>query len=406
MEPETRGDWQEDEVNLLRFWRVTRRHGWLLVGLIVASALVAGIWSQYFAVKIYESKATILPPREVGGAGGGLVAALGGSGLRQLLEGIVTSSAGNRDTFVAILKSRTVAQDILERFDLKGRYAVGYTEEAMKILEKRTDVRISKEGVISVAVEDENPKLAADIANFYVFDLDRLFSRLGTTAASRQRAFIADRLVDTDKTLRQAEETVRRFQESNRTVVIQDQAKNAIEEAAKLKGQILTAEGQLEFMRTYSTESNPQVIAQKRQIEEMKRQLAQMQYGQGMDLPAESANPGQPRKEFQVPFTKVPELGMELARLTREMKTQETVYGLLTAQFEQAKIAEARDTPVVQVLDKAIPAERKKRPIVTLNIAIAAAVSLFFGVLLVHLLDYLEYVRRGPASAQQVKAGE
>jgi uncharacterized protein involved in exopolysaccharide biosynthesis len=282
----------------------------------------------------------------------------------------------------------------VDRFNLKGYYKAKYTEEAIQGIQNATDISVSKEGVISVKVEDKDPKLAADIANAYVTNLDRLFAKLGTTDASRQRAFIAERLDKTEKALRQAEEALRRFQENNKAIVMQEQAKGAIEEAAKVKGQIVAAEAQLEFMRTFSTESNPQVLAQKRQLEELKRQLGQMQYGRGMDLPPESTNPGQPRREFHVPFTKVPELGMELVRLTRDVKVQETVYNLLTAQYEQAKIAEARDTPTVQVLDKAVPAERKSKPKTTLNMAIAGALSLFVGIFLAFFLEYVERIRK------------
>jgi capsule polysaccharide export protein KpsE/RkpR len=210
---------------------------------------------------------------------------------------------------------------------------------------------------------------------------------------------VADRLDSTEKALRQAEERLRRFQESNKAIVVQDQAKNAIEEAGKLKGEIVVAEAQLEFIRSFSTENNPQVVAQKRQIEEMKRQLAQMQYGRGMDLPPESPNPGERRTEFFVPFTKVPEVAIEYVRLMRDVKTQETVFNLLTAQFEQAKINEAKDTPTVQVLDKAVPAERRSKPIVKLNMAIAGALSLFLAIFLAFFLEYLERIRKQEAGA-------
>jgi capsule polysaccharide export protein KpsE/RkpR len=206
-------------------------------------------------------------------------------------------------------------------------------------------------------------------------------------------------LEKTEKALRQAEEVLRRFQENNKAIVMQEQAKGALEEAARVKGQIVAAEAQLEFLRSFSTEGNPQVLAQKRQIEELKRQLAQMQYGQGMDLPPESANPGERRREFQVPFTKVPELGMELVRLTREVKFQETVYNLLTAQFEQAKIAEARDTPIVQVLDRAVPAEQTSKPKVKLNMAIAGALSLFVAVFLALFFEYVERMKKQQAAS-------
>jgi uncharacterized protein involved in exopolysaccharide biosynthesis len=399
MSADSREEWQEDEINLLDYWRVLKKRGRLIVGLTFISLLAAGLLSYFVMTKIYESTAAILAPKESGGTTGNLAAALVATGAGQLLSGLLPSTGTNRDTFVAILKSRTVAQDIVERFKLKDYYEKKYTQDAMKALQDATTIKVSKEGAISVTVEDRDPKLAAEIANAYVANLDRLFAKLGTTDASRQRAFITDRLEKTEKALRQAEEALRRFQENNKAIVVQEQAKAGIEEAAKVKGAIVAAEAQLEFLRTYATDSNPQVVAQRRQLEEMKRQLAQMQYGLGMELPSESRNPGQPRKEFHVPFAKMPELGMEFIRLMREVKVQETVQNLLTAQFEQAKINEARDMPTVQLLDKAVAAERKSRPKTVLNMAIAGALSLFVGIFLAFFLEYVERIRKQEQTA-------
>jgi uncharacterized protein involved in exopolysaccharide biosynthesis len=399
MSSETREEWQDDEINLLDYWRVLRKHGRMILGLVFISVFTAGFLSYFVMTKIYESKASILAPKESGGGGAGLAAALAASGAGQFLGGLIPGGGTSRDVFVAILKSRTMGQELVDRFRLKEYYKAQFAEDAIKGLQGATDISISKEGVISVKVEDKDPKLAADIANGYVTTLDRLFAKLGTTDASRQRAFIADRLDKTEKALRQAEEVLRRFQENNKAIVVQEQAKGALEEAARVKGQIVASEAQLEFLRSFSTEGNPQVVAQRRQIEELKRQLGQMQYGRGMDLPAESTNPGEPRREFHVPFTKVPELGMELVRLMREVKVQETVFNLLTAQFEQAKINEARDMPTVQVLDRAVPAERKSKPSVRLNMAIAGALSLFVGIFLAFFLEYVERIRKQEQTA-------
>jgi len=400
MSADAREEWQEDEVTLLDYWRVLMKRGRLIVGLTFISVIAAGFLSYFVMTKIYQSTASVLAPKESGGTTANVAAALVASGAGQLLGGLLPSTGTNRDTFVAILKSRTVAQDIVERFKLKDYYEKNFIEDAVKALQEATAIKMSKEGVISVTVEDNDPKLAADIANAYVTHLDRLFAKLGTTDASRQRAFVADRLEKTEKALRQAEETLRRFQENNKAIVVQEQAKAGIEEAAKVKGVIVAAEAQLEFLRTYATDSNPQVIAQKRQLEEMKRQLAQMQYGLGMELPSESRNPGQPRKEFHVPFAKMPEVGMEYIRLVRDVKVQETVSNLLTAQFEQAKINEARDMPTVQLLDKAVAAERKSRPKTVLNMAIAGALSMFVGIFLAFVLEYVERMRKQEAGAK------
>lgn len=242
MSPDVREEWQDDEVNLLDYWRVLKRHGWIILGLTFVSVFAAAFYSYFVMPKIYESNATILAPRESGGGGAGFAAALAASGAGQLLGGLVPGGGTNRDVFVAILKSRTMAQELVDRFNLKEYDEAKYTQGAIKALEGTTDIKLSKEGAISVTVEDKDPKVAADIANGYVTTLDRLFAKLGTTEASRQRAFIADRLDKTEKALRQAEEGLRRFQENNKAIVMQEQAKGALEEAAWVKGQIVAAE--------------------------------------------------------------------------------------------------------------------------------------------------------------------
>ena len=188
-------------------------------------------------------------------------------------------------------------------------------------------------------------------------------------------------------------------QEKNKAIVLSEQSKAAIEAAALARGQIAAAEVQLQAMRSFATENDPQVVQLKRQIEEMRRQLGQMEYGKGLEVMTPIGNGEQDRPEFHVPFAKVPALGMELIRLMRDVKIQETVYQLLTAQYEQAKIAEAKDMPTVQLLDRAVPAQRKSKPITTLNMAIAAVLSLFIGVVLAFFLEHLERIR-----TQQPKA--
>ncbi len=400
MDPQAHGDWQDDEATLLDYWRVLRKHSRMILGLALLATIAAGLYTYFVMPKIYESTASILPPRESSGGGAGLAAALvASSGAGPVLGNILPGLGTSRDAFVAILKSRTMAQDLVDRFKLRDHYRSRITEAAIRRLQVATIISVSREGVISVKVADRDPKLAADIANGYVTTLDRMFAKLGTTEAGKQRAFVADRLEKTEKALRQAEEALRDFQERNKAIVLQEQAKRSIEAAAQVKGQIAVAEVQLEVMRGFATEANPQVVQQKRQIEEMKRQLGQMQYSQGLDLPPESANPGQSRREYYVPFTKMPGLERDLVRLTRDLKVQETVFTLLTQQFEQAKIAEARDTPIVQPLDRAVPAEVKSRPSTRKNAAIAGFISLLVGISLAFLLEYVGRVRKKQLAA-------
>ena len=396
MNPEMRMD--EEEINLREYWEVIRKRLWMILGFSVCVVFATGCISYYALPTMYEATVSILAPKESGGAGLALLTQLGA----QTMLGGVSGGGSSRDTFVAILKSQTMLRDLVDRFGLKEYYKTKNIARAVRGLEEATAIGVSKEGVISITVVDKDPKHAADIANTYATYLDRMFAKLGTTEASRQRAFIVERLDSTEKTLRNAEEALRRFQESNRAVVLDAQSKTVLESAARLKGEIVAAEVQMKTLATYSTSTNPDVIKLKQGIEEMNSQLAQMQYGDGTGPAPGKSRPGQPRQELSFPTAKVPVLAMELARLMRDVKMQETVFALLNQQFEQAKIAEARDMPTVQLLDKALPAEEKSRPKTGQNMLMAGALSPFAGILLAFILESI--ARRRKRVADGAKA--
>lgn len=382
---------EDDEVDLLDYAAVIWRRRWMVAGLCVVALAATFAWTRLSA-KIYESTATVIAPKE--GGGGGLLGSLAASGLLQQVPGLsIPSLTPNRDLLVSILKSRTVGEAVVRRFSLQERYKARYFEDAIKGLEGLTNIRVSREGVISVTVGDRDPRLAAAMANFYVEELDRLVARYGTGEAGRQRVFLTEQLARARVDLEAAEEGLRRFQERHKAVALQEQTRGAIEAAARLKGEVMAAEVQLQVMRQFATEANPEVVALRRRIEGLRRQLAEMQYGDGLGQ-GRAVGRGADRRDFTVPLPQVPEVGIELARLTREVKVQETLVTLLTQQFEQARLAEARDLPIVQVLDRAVPAERHARPRLRLNLAIAGVTSLFMGIFLAFSVEYVENARR------------
>jgi uncharacterized protein involved in exopolysaccharide biosynthesis len=358
------------------------RQRWVVIALcVVASVGTYGV--SRLLPKWYESTATVVTPKEgSGGVLGGLLA----SGMLQQNPGVamptLPSFTPNRDLLVGVLKSRTIAQAIVERFGLQARYHASYPDDAVKQLRDLTTIATSREGVISVKVEDRDPATAAAIANYYIELLDQQIARYGTGEASRQRMFLTGQLARGRVDLDAAEQSLRRFQEQNRAIVLQDQTKGAIEAAARLKGEIMAAEVQLQVMRNFATEANPEIVALRRRIDEMNRQYAQMQFGE-RSVPEGRAQKG----DFTVPFSRVPELGLELVKLAREVKIQEVLVTLLTQQLEQARIAEARDTPVVQMLDRAVPAARYSRPRAARNGAIAGVIMLVLGVSLAVMLE-------------------
>ena len=305
-----------DEINLLDYWRVVWKYKWLIVGLCFVSVLTAMILGLS-SPKIYESSATVLIPKEVGA--GGLLSAIAGSGIAGTS---MPSLTPNRDLFISILKSRLMARYVVERFNLKERYGVRTLEEAIEAAHGIPRVSQNPEGLLQIKVQDADPKMAADIANFYVEQLDRLVTQFGTATAGRQRRFIEEQIARTEKDLRMAEENLRQFQEGNRAFLLGDMANS-----------------------------------------------------------------------MKLPGTRVPKVGLDLARLSRDVKVQETVSTVLTQQLQQAKIAEAQDTPVVQVLDRAIPALHKSGPRIKLKMMLAGAISLFVGILFAFFLEYIRKQR-------------
>lgn len=386
----------EDEVNLLDYWRVMWRRRRLIGGLCVGAVVLTMVVSLLMP-KIYESTATLLPQLESGdgrGLGSLLAATAGGSAAQNL--GIVLPGipATPTDVFAAMLKSRRMADDVIGRFDLMAVYEAETRQDARAALEDATSIKVTKEKVIEISVEDEDPRRAAEMANFYVENLDRLNRTLNVSKASQNRAFIEQRLTQVKADLVRAEEALMDFEVRNKTVAVEAQSRAMIEAAATIQGQITAQEVQLEVMNTYLSPDNPDLARVRSSIEELKKQLYLLESGKdgkGM-IPGDRLHPA---------MITVPDLSIQYARLMRGLKVQETLFTLLTSQAEQAKLAEARDTPTVQVLDSAVPADKKSRPRIALNMVIAGVLAVFLSIFLAFFLEYLQRMRAQEAGRRE-----
>jgi uncharacterized protein involved in exopolysaccharide biosynthesis len=386
---------QTAEGDLLDYWRIVWTRWWLIGALVVISAVTAYIISNQ-QPKMYTSTVTVMAT--VGGSGGGgSVLGLGDlvrqGGTGSVLGWMSGPLGGAKDRTMAVLKTVTLAKEIVEKFNLMEAYRTASEIKAAGALLGRTEVFANKEGAIVIAVEDTDPKRAADIANYYPEALDRVLARFSVSNVSRQRAFIEQRREETQKALRQAEEDLRAFQEKNRMILPPEKQQDAIKTSIEGRGTIGQMEVELEGMRRYATDQNPDVVVLEARIRETKRKLAQSQYGGGIELPADSVNPGQSRKDIFIPAARMPELVLDFQRLAREVKIQETVYQVLTSQLETAKIEEARNLPTIEVLDRAIPSDFAVKPRTRQNVVFAAAAGVFLGVFLAFFLEYLSMVR-------------
>jgi uncharacterized protein involved in exopolysaccharide biosynthesis len=372
----SRANWspQTDEVTLFDYWQVISKRKWGIIALGAVMTMGTLVVS-FLLPKIYESTATLLPQLESNnGVGLGALFASGAasSAAQSLGISLPGSPATPTDVFTAMLKSRIMADDIIRRFDLMEHYETKTMHDARGSLEGATRIVVTKEKVIKVAVEDRDPQLASDIANFYVSNLDRLNQTLSVSKARENRKFIEQRVAETQTALVKVEDALKEFQTQNRTVAIEAQSKAMIEANAMIQAQIMAQEVQLQVMGSYLSSNNPEIARVQSSISELRKQLQIMETGK-------SGKERLPGDRLRPAITSVPTLALEYGRLARDLKVQETLYALLISQYEQAKLTEARDTPTVQVLDPAIPAERKSRPKILLNVLIAGILSLFVG---------------------------
>jgi len=380
---------EDDEINLLDYWRVIVKRK-VLIGGIVFVAIVASVIYSLILPPIFASSTTIFPPQqESSSMASGIMSQLGG-GLGGLAGGFLGISTPV-DTWLAILKSETIKEAIINRFGLMKVFEAKNMEDARETLNGMVKVSKSKEGFISVTVEDKDPKRAAILANAFVEELDKINKGIMTTSGRRMRVFVEKRLDEAKVELTKAEEAIKAFQETNRAVKIDDQSRAVIDAIGSVKGLLMAKEVELQTFLSYATPYNPQAEILKTHVEELKERLRELE--EGKRIPANPAS-----KDIFIPTAKMPDLALQYARLLRDTKVQQTLYELLTQQYEMARIQEAKDTPTVQVLDMAqIPEMRskpKRRQIVMLFTITAA----FFGVIAAFFMEYLERVKKNHIS--------
>jgi uncharacterized protein involved in exopolysaccharide biosynthesis len=365
----------DEEIDLLDYLRVINRYRGLIIILCVMSVLLTMIVSLIMP-KTYESTVTILSPQE--GSGGGMSLAA----LPELQSAMGIMGMGQKssvDIFVAILNSRNMADAVIKRFNLLTVYKAKLIENARLRLKNVTKISVGKKNeMINITIQDTDPKRAADIANFYVSNLDLMARGLALSRAQQARMFIEKRLKETEKRLMDAEEKSAGFKTQHELVEMGEQARASIGAAAQIEGEITASEVQLKVMQSYATAEHPDVSRLRIKIGQLREQLGKMKSG---------------KESLYIPFSKTPRLGLDLTRLMRDLKIQETVFELLTQQYEQAKISEARDTPSVQILDTAVSSAKKCKPKIRVNMMLAGTLSLFIGVFMAFFLEYLKRIR-------------
>ena len=318
---------------------------WVLLGFVL-SLVVAWRYPKY------ESTTQIMPPDSGGSGLASLVPALSKSpgliGMAGDLIGMKSTSA----IFARVLESRTVQDNLINRFDLRKRYDTSYMEDARKKLSSRTSISEDKKsGVIAISVRDHDGAKAAELANAYVEELGSVMAKVSTSAARRERIFIEGRLADENSNLQDAERQFSQFASTNMALDVPEQTKVTVEAAARLQGELIASKAQLEGLKQTYTEENIRVKSVQAHVNELERALAKMNSGRAPNI----QDPTSPYPSVK----SLPLLGVKWADLYRQTKIRETVVELLTQQYEMARIQEAKEIPSVKVLDPASIPERR-----------------------------------------------
>jgi len=373
-------------------------------------ALVTALAIAFLLPKQYESTARIMPPgNSMGGAA--VLAALtghpgGALGNLEALAGGLLSGNGNTSLFIDLLHSGSVSARLIDRFDLQHVYHKRYRIDTAKCLARRTTIVDDKRsGVITLTVTDTDPVRARDIAQGYLDELNQLVNRTNTSSAHQERLFIERRLQNVKGDLEQAQQRLSEFSSTHSTIDIKEQTRATVDAASRLRAQLTVEQAGLDSLRQMYGDGNVRVRSAQARISVIEGEIAKLS-GSPKALPADFITSGEDESlgshsdDNYPPLRQLPRLAVPYANLYREVQVQEAVYELLTQQYEIARIQEAKDVPVVSVIDAAgIPEKKSFPPRLLLALLLTATSVAVASVLLLVQRHWLQVPASDPAKA-------
>ncbi|MEO7150932.1 MAG: Wzz/FepE/Etk N-terminal domain-containing protein [Burkholderiaceae bacterium] len=358
-----------------------------LIGIVTVLAALAAVALSLAMTPTFTARATLLPPQPQ--QAGGSAAALAALGSLSGLGGGFGAKTPD-ELYVALLRSDSVQRALAERYDLMTRYEQKSYEALRKAMPSYIHIIADKKsGLIVVEVDDRDPKFAADLANAHTGEITKVLGRLAVSEAQLRRVFFEKQLKDTKEALIAAEQALRRVQETSGVIALDKQAESLIVGAATVRAQISDREVQLKVLRGSATEQNPDVIRLASELRALRAELARMESTQG----------GNAGSAVDLPVGRLPEASIDYVRARRELKLQETLLEGMIRQFEIAKLDEAKEGPVLQQVDVALPPDRKSKP---------ARALIVLGATLFALLASMAYViaRGYGAAARALDPGQ
>jgi capsule polysaccharide export protein KpsE/RkpR len=332
---------------------------------IAVISFVISLLISVLIPKQYKASASIMPPSNAG-ASTAMFAALAGRALGGMsglgsLAGSFLGFGNSTALFIDLLHSGTVTGHIIDRFDLQHVYRKRYKVDAAKALAKRTVIQDDKKsGVITITVEDTDPQRARDMAQAYLDELNLLVNRTSTSSAHQERLFVQRRLTQTKLDMERAQQSLSDFSSRTATIDLKEQARAMVGSAAQLQAQVLLEESNINSMRQIYGDGNVRLRAAEARASSLRAQLQKMS-GDGRPL-SNVDEVDASSTALYPPLRQLPRLAVPFADRYREVQVQEKLFELLTEQLEMARISEAKDVPVVSVIDSPGIPEKKSFP--------------------------------------------
>lgn len=352
-----RGIRKRNEMSFLNFAIIIAKYKKYIIVFPFIVGIVVAIYSLTIPT-LYTANTVILPPQQQSSATAMLASQLG------------ANIKNPNDVYLAMLKSRSLQDNMTRRYGLMQAYNVNKLIDARSRLDGATKVAVAKDGLITVSVDDTNPKRAAILANGYIEELQNMTQVFAVTEASQRRLFYEKQLLLVKQQLSDAEIALKQSQELSGLIQLDAQANGLVQATANIKAQISMKEVQLVAMRSFATNSNPDYIRTQQEINGLRSQLVKVETG-------------------TINYRKAPSAALEYIRKVRDVKYYEAINELLGKQYEMAKLDESRQSSLIQVLDKAEVPEKRSKPkrsqLVLLSVIAGFIVSLI-GVFVVELI--------------------
>lgn len=382
-----------DEISLLDLLAAIGRRKRIVV-ITTAIAVVIGLLLAFLLPEKFTAKTTLLPPQQQSSLGSILTSQLGSLGGIASLAGHGLGIKNPNDMYVAMFRSRTVEDAMVRKYGLMEEYHAKLLSVARKDFEKTSSVNgSSKDGLIHIAVTDSSPKRAAEMANGYVVEFRDLSNHLAITDAAQRRLFFQQQMKSAKDKLTNAEAALEQTEEKSGMIEIGSQARALIQTGAELKAQMAAKEVEIQGMESFAAPDNPNLVQAKQELRALQEQLAR--------LTGKGGNPGD---ELILPKGKLPAAGLEYLRKYRDVQYYQTIFDILAKQFEIAKLDEAREGALIQVVDPANIPDHKSSPKRALILFGSLAGGLFLGLFLAFASAGLESLNGDPETQAQIQA--